>query len=118
MHRMEAFSKNVYRERGKCLIIPFYRASSVPYALFFGDSWYFRNTFAAYLNKLYPNSYFYDKWRGVVSNYSDFVPVATLRQQYPCLLLFGSHDECWDSEMLIQVAEQDGERLYLLKFPE
>jgi len=117
MRRIQGFSRRVYKEHPESLIIGYYRNSSVADALFFGDSWYFRNTFAPYLEKLYPNSYFYDEWRGYISNFTVFIPIAELRRKYPSILLFGNHEGYWESDTMTEIEEQDGTRLYLVNTP-
>ncbi|HLF18855.1 MAG TPA: hypothetical protein VI749_08195 [Candidatus Omnitrophota bacterium] len=115
MSDFKAFSEKVHKEHPGCLIIGFINSSSVPLALFFANGWYYCNTFSPLLEKLYPESYFYNAWTGWISNFTYNVKVAELKKRYPCLMLYGYPQQEWKTNMLEPVDRYDKEMLYRIK---
>lgn len=74
-----------------CSAITYYRASSIEYALAFGNE-YSSFSFARELSTIYPDKLFYHLWSGVFYNYQSVVStpnINDLLSRNQCLLLVG-----------------------------
>ncbi len=71
-----------------CRVVEFARASSLPYALHFGQ-WPQPGVFAGVLAELYPQELFYEHFGRAFEDYAQRVPVAEVARKHSCLILHG-----------------------------
>ena len=111
----QAFSKEVYRHKGG-IICGYYRCSSVPYSLAFGDDCYGLSAYQDLIQKLYPTDYVMDILQFKINNPKDaFIEDALAGGQQ--VLLYGSSlGESFFSPLFkVKLVAQSGdEALYLV----
>ncbi len=97
----------------ECEVVEFARASSLPYALHFGQRLQPR-VFAEQLAELYPRQLFYDHLGRAFEDFLDRIPAAAVVPEHPCLILHGQSR----SELAhLAVRRSHLETLYAVPFP-
>ncbi len=84
------FSTEVYCRFKDCLIVPYYRASSKEYALFFGYRQY--APYGKQLKAQYPNAYFHHQGSNKFYDFSKEVSFDELKKQKKCIVLYGNQN--------------------------
>ena len=83
------FSRKVFAKYKDCIICPYYRSSSIPFALEFADDCSGFKGYAKILKEKYPAAFFYHFWGGYFHDFTDVVPLKELMKSNPCVLLYG-----------------------------
>ncbi len=83
-----AIAAEITRLPAECKVAEFFRASSLPFALHFGNR-VGSNIFGQELADLYPQELFYNYRRRGFEDFARPLPAAEVAQKYPCLALHG-----------------------------
>lgn len=118
-------TQHIQQQTG-CMVVPFFRSSSVPYALVYGliqGGGWGHQPYVDVLKEVYPGRLFYHKWAGMMHDFYQMIPLPVameyLRQQQICVMMYGQSMELdqhrFDVEMIQESGFRGGEALFLLK---
>ncbi len=86
-----SFSRRVRERYADCALCGYYRSSSIPIALDFGNDCYGLKTFGKLLNELYPDQYFFNYWKKRFHDFEKWVTLEDIKKKKKCVILYGSH---------------------------
>ena len=84
----QVIAAEIARLPADCTVVKLFRASSLPYALHFGQRLWPR-VFAGDLAELYPGQIFYNHFGRVFEDYTGHLQAEEVAQEHPCLALHG-----------------------------
>jgi len=92
-NKILAFSRQIRDQYADWAVCGFYRSSSVPIALDFGNDCYGLKAYGRILNELYPDQYFYNYWLKRFHDFEKRVTLTDIQKKKEGVLLYGSHSD-------------------------
>ncbi len=98
-NKTRAMLNTIANDYPQCRVCPFYRSSTPGFGFVFWDRVLGREDYSSILKTYYPDLVYYDIFGGDFKDSAQqIVPLALLKQQSPCVLIYGSDEDPKDFE--------------------